>query len=230
MAASSRPGRLGLLGPIIVLVGAAVAAGGVYLMISNKPRPGAVIETVQISPTAKIVVRAEDGGERNFVELHEGDELKWQAMVPTYGGRHDATGISWSDVAVSVRVIRGHKAELFILARQNADKIGGIHLGGDHGPIREPSSGPLTLTDNNRTYEIVGGPDWNTMTAIDLRSGTKLWITELGKEPITAGAVTGGLIWLEQAGAKRYFRVFTGKEDRSSEATGIPLVPPTPAP
>lgn len=222
--------RLGLLGPIIVLVGAAVAAVGVYLMISNKPKPGAVIETVVIDPKTKIVLRAEDGGDRNFVELYDAEELKWQAMVPPYGGRPDATGIAWSDVAISVRVIRGQKAELFILAAHNADKIGGIHLGGDHGPIKVPSTGPVTLTDHIRTYEIVAGPDWNTMTGIDLRNGRKLWITELGKEPVTAGAVTGGLIWLEQGGTKRYFRVFTGKEDRSSEATGIPLVPPTPAP
>lgn len=222
--------RLGWLGPAIVLVGVLAAAAGVYLMISNKPKPGAVLETVMIDPRTKIVVRAEDGGDRNFVELHAGDELVWQAMVPPYGGRHDASGIAWSEIAVSVRVVRGHKAELFILARRNADKIGGIHLGGDHGPILEPSSGPITLTDNKRTYEIVSGPDWNTITAVDLQNGNKLWIKELGKAPITAGGVTGGLVWLEQAGTKRYFHVFTGKEDRSSEATGIPLVPPTPAP
>jgi hypothetical protein len=222
--------RLGLLGPIIVLVGAAVAGLGVYAMIHNKPKPGAVVETVVIDPEAKIVVRAEDGGERNFVELHVGGELRWQALVPPYGGRHDATGIAWSDVAVSVRVIRNHKAEVFALALRDSEKLGGIHLGGDHGPIKEPSTGPITLTDHIRSYEIVGGADWSTMTAIDLRNGAKLWITELGKEPITAGGVTGGLVWLEQGGTKRYFRVFSGKEDRSSEATGIPLVPATPAP
>ncbi len=222
--------RLGLLGPIIVLVGAAAAAAGVYLVVANKPKPGAVIETVVLDSTAKIIVRAEDGGVRNFVELHVGDDLKWQALVPPYGGRPDATGIAYSDVAVSVRVIRDHKAEVFALAIRDSEKLGGIHLGGDHGAIREPSTGPVTLSDHIRSYEIVGGADWNTMTAIDLRNGTKLWTTELGKEPITAGEVTGGLVQLEQAGAKRYFRVFSGKEDRSSEATGIPLVPGTPAP
>lgn len=217
--------RLGLLGPIIVLVGVAAAVAGLYLVIKNKPKPGAVIETVVIDPTTKILVRAEDGGDRNFVELHVGDDLKWQALVPPYGGRPDATGIAWSDIAVSVRVIRNHKAEVFALAILDSEKLGGIHLGGDHGPIKEPSTGPVTLTDHIRSYEIVGGADWNQMTAIDLSNGTKLWTTELGKEPITAGQVTGGLVWLEQAGTKRYFRVFSGKEDRSSEATGIPLVP-----
>lgn len=222
--------RLGLLGPIIVLVGAAAAAFGVYLMLANKPKPGAVIETIVIDREAKILVRAEEGGDRNFVELHVGEELRWQAMVPPYAGRPDATGIAWSDIAVSVRVVRGHKAELFILALRNAEKIGGIHLGGDHGEIKEPSTGPITLTDHLRTYEIVQGPDWNTLTAIDLRNGNKLWINELGKAPVTAGGVTGGTVWIEQAGTKRYFGVFNGKEDRSRETTGIPVVPPTPAP
>ena len=222
--------RLGLLGPIIVLVGAAVAAVGVYAVIHNKPKPGAVIETVTIDSTTKIVIRAEDGGDRNFVELDHDGEVAWQALVPPYGGRPDATGIAWSDVAVSVRVIRDHKAEVFALAIRDAEKLGGLHLGGDHGPIKEPSTGPITLTDHIRSYEIVGGADWNTMTGLDLRTGNKLWITELGKEPITSGVVTGGLVRLEQGGTKRYFRVFSGKEDRSSEATGIPLVPATPAP
>jgi len=222
--------RLGWLGPVIVLVGAAVAVAGLYLMIHNKPKPGAVIETVVIDPTAKIVVRAEDGGDRSFVELYAGDELKWQALVPPYGGRPGATGIAWSDLAVSVRVVRDHKAEVFALAVRDASKLGGIHLGGDHGPIKKDPTGPVTLTDHLRTYELVEGDGWNQMTGIDLQTGKKLWTTELGPTPVTAGTVTGGLLRLEQGGKPRYFRVFTGKEDRSSEATGIPLVPSTPDP
>jgi hypothetical protein len=222
--------RLGWLGPVIVLVGVAIAGAGLYVMLKNKPKAGAVIETVVIDPRAKLVVRAEDGGERAFVELHVDDELKWQAMVPRYGGRPDATGIAWSETAVSVRVVRDHKAEVFALAIADASKLGGIKLGAGKGPIKTDATGPVTLTDNQRSYEVVAGDGWNQMTAIDLRNGTKLWTKELGAAPVAAGGVTGGVVWIEQAGTKRYFRVFNGAEDRSSETTGIPIDPATPAP
>jgi hypothetical protein len=214
--------RLGLLGPVIVLVGIAAAGAGVFLMVKNKPKAGAVIETINVEPGTQILVRAEDGGERSFVELHRGDELVWQALVPHYGGRPGATGVAWSDVAVSVRVIRDHKAEVFALAIRDAEKLGGTHLGVEHGAIKENAPGPVTLSDHLRSYEIVAGDGWNQLTAMDLKNGHKLWTIELGPTPVTAGSVTGGVITLEQ-GQKRYFNVFTGKEDRSSETTGIPL-------
>jgi hypothetical protein len=222
--------RLGWLGPVIVLVGVAVAGAGLYLVLKNKPKAGAVIETVVIDPQAKILVRAEDGGDRAFVELHVAGELRWQAMVPQYGGRPDATGIAWSDTAVSVRVVRDHKAEVFALAIADASKLGGIKLGAGKGPIKIDARGPVTLTDNVRSYEVIAGDGWNQMTAIDLRNGHKLWTIDLGAAPATAGGVKGGVVWIDQAGAKRYFKVFTGQEDRSSETTGIPLDQPTPAP
>ena len=61
------------------------------------------------------------------------------------------------------------------------------------------------------------------MTAIDLRNGARLWTVELGPTPITAGEVQGGLIKLQQGDTARYFKVFTGVEDRSSETTGIAI-------
>lgn len=213
--------RLGWLGPVIVVVGVAVAALGVYLVVHNKPKPGAVIETIVVDPTTQILVRAEDGGDRAFVELHRGDELEWQALVPPYGGRPGAPGVAWSDIAVSVRVVRDGKAEVFALAMRDASKLGGIHLGVEHGAIKKAPTGPVTLTDHVRSYELIEGDGWNQLTGIDLRTGAKLWTRELGPGAITAGAVTGGLVVLTQADVKRYFRVFDGKEDRSTDTTGI---------
>ena len=101
-----RKTRLGWLGPVIVLVGVFVAGAGIWLMVVNKPKPGDVIETVTVDATTKIVMRAEKGGDRNFVELHTGDELVWRALVPPYAGKPGKSGIAWSDVAVSIRVVR----------------------------------------------------------------------------------------------------------------------------
>ena len=218
-----RKTRLGWLGPVIVLVGIFAAGAGVWLMVVNKPKPGDVIETVTVDATTTIVVRAEKGGDRAFVELRNGDDVVWQALVPPYAGRPGKTGIAWSDIAVSVRVVRDNKAEVFALARRDASKLGGIHLGFDKGPVLANPPGPLTLTDHLRSYELIAGSGWTQMTAIDLHNGSKLWTVELGATPVTAGEVQGGLIKLVQGGTPRYFKVFTGKEDRSSETTGIPI-------
>ena len=206
---AQRKTRLGWLGPVIVLVGIFAAGAGVWLMVVNKPKPGDVIETVPVDATTKILVRAETGGDRNFVELIRGDELVWQALVPHYAGKPGKSGIAWSDTAVSVRVVRDNKAEVFALAR------------GDKGVVNLDPPGPLTLTDHVRSYELTAGTGWNEMTAIDLRSGNKLWTAELGATPVTAGEVRGGVIVLTQGATPRYFKVFTGKEDRSFETTGI---------
>lgn len=223
---AARPRRLGWLGPAIVTLGAAVAGVGVWYMVSSKPKPGDVIDTIKIDATSSIVVRAERGGDRAFVELHQGDEVAWQALVPPYAGRPGKPAVAWGEVAISVRVIRDGKAEVFALSRNDASKLGGIHLAGEHGAIKLDAPGPITLTDHIRSYELVTGDGWTQMTGIDLMTGKRLWSTELGPEPVTAGEVNGGLIKLEQGGQKHYYRVFTGREDRSSEATGIPLVPP----
>ena len=123
--------RLGLLGPIIVIAGLVIGALGIWFMISNRPTTGAVIEEIPLDDKAKLVVLAEASGDRAFVELRVGDEVKWQALVPRYAGRRGVSGIAWSEKVVSVRVVRDHKAEVFAIAMENASKLGGIHLAAD---------------------------------------------------------------------------------------------------
>ena len=171
---------------------------------------------------AKVVVRAEEGGDRSFIELHEGGALKWQALIPPYAGRVGAPGIGWSDIAVSVRVVRDGKAEVFAFARLDATKLGGLHLAKEHGAIRHPAPGPVTLTDQVRAYELVAGDGWTQLVAIDLRLGTILWKQELGPTPVEGGGVEAGAVWIEQAGRRRWFLVFDGREDRSMSRLGPP--------
>jgi hypothetical protein len=216
-----RQRRLGWLGPAIVAVGAAVAAVAVWYMVSARPTAGAVIDTIPIDDQHALVVRAEAGGERAFVELREGDELrevKWQALVPPYGGRPGAPGIAWSATAVSVRVIRSGHAELFALSMHDASKLGGMRLAPEHGPVVVEATGPVTLTDHVRSYEIVAGADWHQLVAVDLRSGKALWSRELGATPVRAGGVKADLVWLDQGGAPRLFHAQTGADADASAA------------
>lgn len=209
--------RLGWLGPAIVLVGAAVAAVGVWYMVRSRPVAGDVIDTVAIDGRRALVVRGEVGGDRAFVELRDGDAVVWQALVPRYGGRPGAPGIAWSPAAVSIRVIRDGHAELFALAMADAHKLGGMRLAPDHGPIAPPAHGPITLTDHVRSYEVVSGPDWHHLVAIDLASGHALWARELGPSPVRAGGVADGLVWIDQGAGPHGFAAVTG-EDRKVAA------------
>src|SRR5262245_29236914 len=111
--------HLGWLGPAIVLIGAAVAGLGVWYIVRAKPKPGPVIDTIAIDG-GKLVVRAEDGGERSFLELRAGEELKWQALIPHYVGAPGRPGIAWSANAVTVRVERHGRAEVFAFSLSNA--------------------------------------------------------------------------------------------------------------
>jgi hypothetical protein len=221
----ARKTRLGLLGPAVVIVGLIVGGIGAWMIYKNKPEAGGVIDTLVVDATTKIVIRAEAGGPRAFVELQENGDVTWQAMVPPYAGGPGRVGVTWSNVAVSVRVTRGGKAELFSLARANGSKLGGIHLAGNHDKIKVDAKGPLSFTDHARSYELVEGDGWNQINGVDLKLGTILWTKELGATPITGGVVEGAYLVLEQAGTKygkRWFNVFTGKEDRSVEKQGKP--------
>jgi hypothetical protein len=210
--------RLGWLGPAIVGLGAAVAAVGVWYMVHARPVAGDVLDTVAIDGRRALVVRGERAGERAFLELRDGDAVVWQALVPRYGGRPGAPGVAWSPTAVSIRVVRDQRAELFALAMSDAHKLGGMRLAPDHGPIADGASGPVTLTDHVRTYEVVSGPDWHQLVAIDLASGRALWARELGPAPVRAGGTGDGGVWIDQGAGPHGFAALTGA-DRDAAGT-----------
>ena len=217
MSPGQRPRRrLGWLGPAIVIAGAAVAGLGTWYMATAKPRVGAVVDTIRIDEGASFVVRAEERGARNFIELHDGDRMVWRALVPPYAGRPGAPGIAWNRTAVSVRVVRGGHAEVFALAMRDAAKLGGFKLAPGKGPAAIATRGPVTLTDHERSYEIVGGDGWHEIVAFDLSTGEASWRNDLGAVPIDDGGVVesadGTAVWLLQGGRRRMFRGKDGAE------------------
>jgi hypothetical protein len=203
------------LGPTIVGVGAAVAAVGVWYVLHARPHVGAMIDKLDLPDDHYLVVYAEAGGERSFIELRDHDTVQWQALIPHYAGAKGRPAIAWSKAAVTVRVERAGRAEVFAIAMQDASKLGGFRLAPEHEPIAMQPDGPITLTDHVRAYELVGGADWHELIAVDLQSGKALWKDELGRQPITDGGVEGAQLWLVEGGQKRRFNVFTGAEDKS---------------
>lgn len=211
--------RLGMLGPVIVLVGIATAAFATWFMIVSKPKAGAIVDTIAIDQARAFVVRAEDGGDRNFVELRDGNRVVWQAIVPAYAGRPGAPGIAWNDLAVSVRVIRSGRAEVFAIAKANGSKLGGFKLAPGKGAVTKQTTGPVTLTDHVRSYEIVSGAGWNQLVAIDLGTGEPRWKQDIDGAVIEAGGVDGEFVWIRQAGRTRRFRSADGHETASASST-----------
>jgi hypothetical protein len=209
--------NLGWLGPAIVLVGAAVAALGIWYFLRARPAAGAVIDQIPIDDRLALVVRAEARGDRAFVELRDGDEVRWQALVPRYAGRPGIPGIAWSPTAVSVRVVRDGHAEIFALAMRDASKLGGMRLAPEHGPITDDPEAPITITDHVRSYEVVSGPDWHQLVAIDLTSGRALWSHELGPARVRAAGLSGGQVWIDQGAGHRSFAALTGAEHQPSD-------------
>jgi hypothetical protein len=214
--------RLGWLGPAIVGLGAAVAAVAVWTIATGRPEPGPVIDTIRLDDRAALIVRAEQGGDRHFVELREGDRLAWRALVPPYAGRPGAPGVAWNRTAVSVRVVRGGRAEVFALAMRDGSKLGGFTLAPGKGPAAIATRGPVTLTDHVRSYEIVSGDGWHQLVAFDLSTGEGLWKQDLGATPVDGGGLAGagdtaeeidrGVVWLQQGERRRTFRVTDGTE------------------
>lgn len=206
--------RLGFLGPLIVLVGAAVAGLGIWYFMHARPVPGPVIATFAIDGTQALVVRAEQGGDRAFIELRAAnDVVTWQALVPHYAGTADRPALAWSQDAVSIRVEREGRAEVFAISMHDSAKLGGFRLAPEHEPIRTQPTGPITLTDHVRSYEVVGGPDWHQMVAIDLQSGKALWKVDLGTAAIQRGSVAGATLTIVQGDQPRDYDVLTGQEN-----------------
>ncbi len=196
--------RLGWIGVAIVTFGAAVAGLGAWYVVHARPQAGDVIDEMAMDGASRVVIRGEaNGGERAFVEIWDGDTLRWQALVPHYVGSPQRHGIAYSSTAITIRVERGGRAEVFALSARTSSKLGGFRLAVAHEPIVTPASGPITVFDKARSYEFVGGSDWHEVVAIDLTSGKALWKFDLGPAAVTKARVVGGVLQIEQVGGVR---------------------------
>lgn len=202
---------LGYLGPAIVIVGIAAAALAVWYMRTAKPVAGDVIDVIAIDATRSFVIR-EDAKDprRSFLELRDRDAVTWQALIPKYAGEKGRPAIAWSDNIVTVRVEREGRMEVFAFSLRTSAKVGALRLAPEREPLARQLRGPITLTDHKSSYEIVSGPGWAQLVAIDLDRGKGRWKTDLGTEPVTAGGIDGPKLWVEQGGIRKVFEAGSG--------------------
>lgn len=208
--------RHGWLGIAIVALGVAGAIAGALYFVHAQPKAGAVIDTIPIAQNAEVVIRAEEGGSRNFLELHADGKLRWQAYIPHYAGSKGRPAIAWGKDTLTVRIERDGRAEVFAYSLDTAAKIGGYQLAVEHEPIATQPTGPITLTDHIRSYELVGGPDWHQLIAVGLGTGYGLWKVDLGPAPVTDGGVKDGTVWIQQGAVRRVFDAVTGSAQSSN--------------
>lgn len=208
--------RMRWLGPTILAIGLAGGGAGIWYVVHARPHAGDVIDTFQVDPDSQLVVRAEAGGDRSFLELDRKGSQVWQALIPHYAGEKGRPAIAWNDIAITVRVERSGKAEVFALGMKDAAKLGGFRLEEAHEPIATQKKGPITVTDHIRSYEIVGGDNkWHALVAVELRTGKALWRADLGHWDVQDAGVQMPYVWVIQAGQKRYYNALNGNEDRS---------------
>lgn len=203
---------LGWLGPAIVLLGIAVSIVGVWYMRSARPVPGSELDRIPMDDTHAFVIRNDAKDPlRSFLELREGDQVKWQALIPHYAGAPGRPAIAWSQNIVTVRVEREGRAEVFAFTLTSAQKVGALRLAPEHEPIKTQTQGPITLTDHVRSYELAGGAGWNQLVAVGLDTGKGVWKVDLGPAPVTDGGVDGSKLWLVQGGKRLLFEAATGR-------------------
>lgn len=205
--------RLGLLGPLVVIVGVAAAAVGIWFMLHVRPAPGKFIDGVALDDDSFIAVREQSGTDRNFIEVTRQNKLLWQAMIPHYAGRVGAPAIGISKTAMTVRIARRGRSEVFGLSLTDSRKLGALLLGKDR-PVSATShcGEVITVTDDERAFELISSPDDNAIASIDVTSGMAGWQADLGKSPIVDAGVADGVVWVKQLDMIRAFRAVDGSK------------------
>ncbi len=201
--------RLGWLGPAIVGAGLVIGGVGAWYIAHAAPVAGDALDAVELDG-GEIVVRAESGGDRAFLELRDRDGLRWQALIPHYAGAPGRSGIAWGHNVVTVRVERGGEEEVWALGMVDSVKIASLRLAPEHEPIPAQHDEPLTLTDHDRSYEIVAGSGWHQVIALDLATGKGVWKQEVGAERIAAARLEDGEIVLERGSRATRLRLADG--------------------
>ena len=221
--ASTRRASGRWLAPSLLALGIAVGAVGVWFMLHARPHAGAYYEVFAIDDRLAVALRHEDGSERSFVELVErGRGVRWQALIPPYAGRTDAPGIAASPTAITVRVHRNGKDELWALSTEDADKLGQVGLiPGDPRAGAKPP-GVITVSDVKQSFELVGDDAHQTaVTAIELADGRAQWRVDLGAIDVKDAWLDARALWIQPT---------AGEVRGLARDTGAAVAGPAPAP
>ena len=203
--------RFGLLGPILVIVGLLAGAFGIWFMLRVRPVAGRFIDGFALDDDSYIAIREQPGTDRNFIEVTRQNKQLWQAMIPHYAGRVGAPALGVAPSAITVRIARRGRSEIFGLSLTDARKLGALLLGKDRKPTATSHCGEIiTLTDDGMAFELLSTEDDNAIAAVHVGTGAAGWQTSLGKAPITDAGVAHGVVWVNQGSASTAFHAADG--------------------
>jgi hypothetical protein len=212
------------LAPLLLGLGVAIGSLGVWYAVHARPTAGDYYEVFALDARTAVALRREVGSDRSFVELVElGRGVRWQALIPPYAGRPDAPGIAASQVAITVRVRRDGKDELWALSTEDADKLGQVELRSGDARAGARAPGVVTVADHVQSFELVGDATHATaVTAILLAEGRAQWRVDLGADGVANAWLDGRALWIRTA-AGTVFGLARGDGARVDGAGAPPM-------
>jgi hypothetical protein len=203
--------RLGWLGPLLVIIGLAGGAFGIWWMQQVRPVAGKVIDAIALGDDAYVVIRDQQGSSRNFLEMIVAGNVKWQTMIPPYAGRLGSPAIGVGPDTLSVRLVRNGHSEVFGLSISNASKVGSFKIAADRPASPTGHCGKvITLTNGSLSFEVVEGDGWNDIAAVDVTTGVPIWSAKLGAATILDGGFVDDVVWLWNGTATLAFALADG--------------------
>lgn len=196
---------------MLVIVGLLGGGFGIWYTVHVRPVPGRFIDGFALDDESYIAIREQPGTDRNFIEVTRQNQQLWQAMIPHYAGRVGAPAIGVSPTAMTVRIARRGRSEVFGLSLTDARKMGALLLGKDRKPTASSHCGEIiTLTADGHAFELLSTEQDNAIASVDVSTGAAGWQAPLGKSPITDAGVTNGVVWIIQGATITAFRAADG--------------------
>ncbi len=201
------------LAPTLLAIGLAVGGLGVWVMVSSRVHAGAYFEVLATDGPYAVALRHHDDSPRAFLELIEiGHGVRWQAMVPPYAGTPTAPGLAASPTAITVRIRRDGRDELWAMSTRDAEKLGqpGLVPGAPAPGVQPPAV--VTVADSVQSFEFAGAVDHETsVVGIELAVGAPKWRIELGKVSVRGAWLDAKTLWIDTGAAPLGIDRATGK-------------------
>ncbi len=210
---------------VVLAISLTLGSLGAWWVVHARPRPGEFIDVLATADGAAVVVRRERSSDRSFVEVYDGERLRWRGMIPHYAGRPGAIAVAASPRSITVRVVRGGHPYLFAFDAATGAKIDSFDLvpGAPPDPDAYTLGSLATVSDGHRGAELLAAPGGGIeVIGVDLDQRRLAWKRSLPGRPLDAW-IAGDLLVLQQVDGKRALALADGA-DAPAPSAGAPAI------